>query len=212
MAYSVFITIPNDLNYSPKMAIFHIEELQIKRTIYVIVLSDFSKTQLGIILRTLMLIFRDLLTLVTDIVLNIISFKSLQKFFKKKLVTLNANNSRIRPMITLQTEDNMVDLNHINQSATNKNCSTMTVKEKVARSERNSTRMVIFMSLISIFMHLMVLGSQFYQSIVFESATAIIGDVILAAGSLNNSTYTFSVLYLFNENFKKRFFKFIKFY
>ena len=200
------MTIPNDLAYIPQNFIFLIEGSKEEHSFYIAWKSDFFSKKIGSILTSMMFIFRDVITVVVEVILNVISFNSLRKFLKKKLVILKIQNNIVYPMNTVQTDIN----NHIVENQSNEAYHAMTVAEKVTRSEKKATIMVIFMSFVSIYMHLTVLVCQTYEYINYGPTSILIGYLVLAAASLNNSFYTFFVLFYFNENFKRYFVKIIK--
>jgi hypothetical protein len=184
--------------------------------------SSFARSKIGKIVLYIVYFFRHVVTLISEIILDIISNILLSKHFlnKQKLTKL----SRVQSMTvdhsvqnktaemsksvslsghaTLQNQNNSLK-NTIVTPATNLPLSSMSAENK-------ATVMVTVLILTSLIHQILLLTYFVYYLIAFDS-TAILLDFIGNFSSVVRHGSNFLVLYFFNLNFRRIFLKMIQF-
>ena len=160
--------------------------------------TDFIQSSLGGLLSTLMIFIRDILTLIIEIIINIVSIVYYKNFLKKKF---RLNLMEMGLIIFNQTE-----LSHSqNQNNTNTNNSN-TISNNVNRitlSDMNLFLMIIIISFLSLLSHLAtgfttIVFIYYKKNYVFAYSVMLTNAVI---NTIKNSS-NFFILFLFNKRFR----------
>ena len=163
--------------------------------------TDFIQSSLGGLLSTLMIFIRDILTLIIEIIINIVSIVYYKNFLKKKF---RLNLMEMGLIIFNQTE-----LSHSqNQNNTNTNNSN-TISNNVNRitlSDMNLFLMIIIISFLSILSHLAT-GFTTIVFIYYKKNYLFAYSVMLANAVINTikNSSNFFILFLFNKRFRSLF-------
>ena len=145
--------------------------------------TDFIKSNLGGILTLLMIIVRDLITLILEIIFDILSIYYYVNFMKKKRQISMSNN---------QNHNQNNDHNSNNQNV-----------HKLSWSDMNLFAMTITLSTISLASHLMTASTTFFLTF-FRTNYESTSLIFLICSTVNTTKYfsNFFILYFFNRNFK----------
>lgn len=155
-------------------------------------LTEFGKSSTGQIITYIIYFIKDVLCLIIELVLSILSIVLFKKYFKNK-----ANNKKIVPALPNSFDSDL------NMDA--KTVIQLAQQEKLNSKDKNVTFMVIVMCAFSILMHIMYLVLSVYFSFTVNDFTvnylAVVAFFICTLKNFSN----FLFLYLFNINFRKSF-------
>jgi hypothetical protein len=159
---------------------------KIENSLYYPVLTDFGQSQIGFAFTIIICFFRDFLTLVVGLVLNIKSGIHLRNYY--------ASKSRV--MMGIEVAPNTS--NKTNVSTT-----------KHSKNKAKLMPMIVTLCCISIVERLILLSSSIYFFFALDESTMTLGtilDLVLISGP----TLSFFVFYFFNNHFNKAFLSFFK--
>jgi hypothetical protein len=140
--------------------------------------SDFVKSNLGGILSLIMIIIRDLLTVLFEIMLNIYSIYYYRMFLKRKHQLAVAQVSSI----ILDQEEN--DRNKVKS-------------QKITKSDVNLFLMTIYLSLLSVFFHLFT-GIAFFFLLYYKTNVYVTYSLFLCCLTISCFKF-FSNIFVFNS-------------
>ena len=187
---SCIVSLPTVLNFG---IISDQEVLETNAQAYC-VLNDFGKSQLGLLFSTLMILIRDIITLVLEIVICFMVFYHFSKFeANRKLSLLNANLDRQSRVNNNQIVRENTELNR---------------RKKTDEYKRNKRflLMIIYMSVSSFITHLAVAVPYFILASSSSSQIRIVYFSLLTLGcfclSSVKSFLNIFAFYVFNSNFK----------
>ena len=191
---SVLVISPNYFIYYPGCFDIPLEKNKLYR-IYSIHLTPFSATTVGKALIVLMYFIRDILTMITKLVLNTILVIHVRRYlFKLKMDKLN---------FALKISTSALHINNIDLSR----------QSYITRTDRNQTYIALIMSLYSLFEHAFYIPAYILFALRINSIAPLFYFLSLLAQALKHATnffifYKFN--YLFRSEVKKSFSKLIK--
>ena len=186
------ITLPLIISYYPN----NIEIISASNISAVCVPNEFGKTQIGIIVNLILIIFRDIITLIIEIVLSVLATFYFKKFMKKRSVFSCVHNFTQIPNNTATA----IGKGEICRERFDNR------KTIVQKNYKNLQLMTITISILSIISHILVaLGYVLFVNL-FSKSIILNYFVCLATFSVVLKHYlNFFIFYKFNSNFKKYF-------
>jgi len=154
--------------------------------------SALAKTSFGLICLIVFYFVRDVLTLITTLILNIFSLYEMSKYFKKRNAIFRRRNL-INALSTHAPIDSTTPTGALNHN----------VREKAMA--KSQIKLVLIMCSISIVTRIISIISSTYYLFTIDYVATLLGaitDLVLVVGP----SISFFIFYVFNKDFKKDFF------
>ena len=167
--------------------------------------TDFIKSNLGSILSLLMIIIRDFITLIFEIIFDILSILYYRQFLRKK------NQIGIGQISSIVLNREKTKANNKTNNINNNNIKGINqIMNRVSMSDMNLFSMTITLSVISSTSHLMTASTTFFL-IFFKTNYQSTYLIFLLSAIVNTIKYfsNFFILYFFNKKFQYLFKKII---
>lgn len=177
-------------------------------TVWFVDVTPFQMSKVGTILLFIVNFTRDLVTMLIEIVLNIISVVLLKNYLsKKRRLTIPSENTVTkiemrRPTIFVRSTRRVTPADPL---------AVLRLKstEQISSTDTKATMLVIIMSALTFAEHMLVLGSLFYNTFNFNLTVYVLYAVSNFFWVFKRS-FQFFLFYKFNKKFRTVCFKYLK--
>jgi hypothetical protein len=184
-------------------------------TLWFFTQTKFARTELGRIVLYTIYVIRDLFMMIAEIVVNCVSVYYIQQFLKKKSnlvrpksinpVTTNLTSNTL----TITVEDSRPTMNSVKSK---KETKKTTSEDSNMKAELRAAIMVVIMCALSVTEHIMLLTCIIYPF--YNPNGGQTTNLLFWSGNFSivfKHAANFPIFYAFNKNFKRIFWKYLKF-